>query len=40
VKEAKTAVGSAFGRKFLGFSLWLAPGGEVKCAVAKSALAT
>ena len=29
---------SAFGRKFLGYALWVAKGREVKCAVAKKAL--
>jgi group II intron reverse transcriptase/maturase len=38
VNESKTAVTSAFGRKFLGFSLWVAPGGEVKRAVAKKSV--
>jgi RNA-directed DNA polymerase len=31
VNETKSAVASAFGRKFLGFSFWLAPKGEIKC---------
>ena len=35
---AKSAVASAFGRKFLGYALWMAKGREVKCAVAKKAL--
>ena len=39
VNETKTAVASAFGRKFLGYSLWLAPGGVVKHAVAGTAKA-
>lgn len=39
VNEAKSAVGSAFGRKFLGYSLWVAKGREVKCKVADKALA-
>jgi RNA-directed DNA polymerase len=39
VNEAKSAVGSAFGRKFLGYALWVAKGREVKCAVADKALA-
>lgn len=30
VNESKSAVASAFGRKFLGYSLWAAPKGEVK----------
>jgi RNA-directed DNA polymerase len=38
INEAKSAVGSAFGRKFLGYALWLAQGREVKCAVATKAL--
>jgi RNA-directed DNA polymerase len=38
INEAKSAVGSAFGRKFLGYALWVAKGGEVKCKVAASRL--
>ncbi len=38
VNEAKTAVASATGRKFLGYALWRGAGGEVKCAVATKAL--
>lgn len=38
INEAKSAVDSAFGRKFLGYSLWVAKGREVKCAVARKAL--
>jgi RNA-directed DNA polymerase len=38
INEAKSAVCSAFGRKFLGYELWVAKGREVKCAVAKKAL--
>jgi len=38
INEAKSAVASAFGRKFLGYELWAAKGREVKCAVAKKAL--
>ena len=30
VNQAKSAVGSVFGRKFLGYSLWVDPKGEVK----------
>jgi group II intron reverse transcriptase/maturase len=30
INKAKTAVASALGRKFLGFSFWVAPGGIVK----------
>jgi hypothetical protein len=38
INEAKSAVASAFGRKFLGYELWVTKGGEVRCAVAKKAL--
>ncbi|MEG2977042.1 MAG: group II intron reverse transcriptase/maturase [Comamonas sp.] len=38
INEAKSAVGSALGRKFLGYELWMAKGKEVKCAVAYKAL--
>jgi RNA-directed DNA polymerase len=38
INEAKSAVGSALGRKFLGYALWVAKGKEVKCAVAHKAL--
>ena len=38
INEAKSAVCSALGRKFLGYALWVAKGGEVKCAVADKAL--
>lgn len=38
INEVKSAVGSAFGRKFLGYALWVGKGKEVKCAVAKKAL--
>ncbi len=38
INEAKSAVGSAFGRKFLGYTLWVGAGGEVKCKVADKAL--
>jgi len=38
INEAKSAVASALGRKFLGYALWVAKGKEVKCAVAKKAL--
>lgn len=37
VNEAKSAVGSAFGRKFLGYELWGAKGWDVKCAVGRKA---
>lgn len=40
VNEAKSAVASVFGRKFLGYSLWVARGGEVKRRVADKPLAT
>ena len=40
INEAKSAVGSAFGRKFLGYALWVAKGREVKCAVAHKAVTT
>ena len=39
INEAKSAVGSALGRKFLGYELWVAKGREVKCAVAHKAKA-
>ena len=38
INEAKSAVCSAFGRKFLGYELWMAKAQEVKCAVADKAL--
>ena len=38
INEAKSAVCSAVGRKFLGYALWVAKGREVKCAVAHKAL--
>jgi RNA-directed DNA polymerase len=40
VNETKSAVASVFGRKFLGFSFWVGPGGKVKCKVAAKPLAT
>jgi RNA-directed DNA polymerase len=40
VNEAKSAVGSVFQRKFLGFSFWVAPGGKIKRRVAAKATAT
>ena len=40
VNEAKSAVASVFGRKFLGYSLWVARGGEVKRRVADKPMAT
>ena len=38
INEAKSAVGSVFGRKFLGYELWVAKGREVKWAVAHKAM--
>lgn len=38
INEAKSAVASAFGRKFLGYALWMARSGEVRCAVASKTL--
>jgi RNA-directed DNA polymerase len=40
VNEAKTAVARVYGRKFLGYCFWAAPGGEVKRAVAGKAIDT
>ena len=40
VNETKSAVASVFGRKFLGFSLWLSKGGQVKFGVADKPMAT
>ena len=40
VNEAKTAVASALGRKFLGYCFWAGPGGEIKRAVHAKALDT
>ncbi|UUZ76136.1 group II intron reverse transcriptase/maturase [Polaromonas sp. P1(28)-13] len=40
VNEAKSAVASAFGRKFLGYALWAAPGDVVKRGVASKPMAT
>ncbi len=40
VNETKSAVASVFGRKFLGYSLWVAPGGVVKRKVAAKPLLT
>lgn len=40
INTSKSAVASAFGRKFLGYSLWLARNGEVRRAVSAKALAT
>ena len=38
INESKSAVGRVFGRKFLGYALWMAPKGEVKRAVSRKAL--
>ena len=38
INEAKSAVASAFGRKFLGYALWVGKGKEVKCKVAEKPL--
>jgi group II intron reverse transcriptase/maturase len=38
VNESKTAVASAFGRKFVGYCLWRTPKGEVRRAVAGKAV--
>ena len=38
INEAKSAVASAFGRKFLGYTLWVAKAKEVKYAVAHKTL--
>jgi RNA-directed DNA polymerase len=40
INESKSAVANAFGRKFLGYALWVTPKGEVKRAVSDKALAT
>jgi hypothetical protein len=40
VNEAMSAVATAIGRKFLGYSLWLARGGEIKRRVADKPMAT
>ena len=40
VNESKSAVGSAFGRKFLGYSLWVGRGNVIKLKVADKPLAT
>ena len=40
INEGKSAVASVFGRKFLGYSFWVARGGEVKCRVADKPLGT
>jgi len=38
VNEAKSAVASVFGRKFLGYAFWVAPGGVLKRRVADKAI--
>jgi len=38
VNESKSAVASVFGRKFLGYAFWVAPGGVVKRRVADKAI--
>lgn len=38
INEAKSAVASALGRKFLGYALWVGKGKEVKCKVAEKPL--
>jgi len=40
LNERKSAVASVFGRKFLGFSFWAAPKGEIKCKVAEKPMTT
>ncbi len=40
INASKSAVGKAFGRKFLGFTLWITPKGEVKRAVSVKARET
>ena len=40
VNETKSAVASVFGRKFLGYSFWVAPGGVIKRRVADKPMAT
>ena len=40
VNETKSAVANVFGRKFLGYSLWVAAGGEIKRRVADKPMAT
>jgi RNA-directed DNA polymerase len=40
VNETKSAVASVFGRKFLGYSFWVAPGGVIKRKVAVKPLRT
>ena len=40
VNEAKSAVAAASSRKFLGYTLWYGPGGQVRCKVADKAKVT
>lgn len=40
INESKSAVASAFGRKFLGYHLWAAPKGVINTAVSRKALCT
>lgn len=40
VNETKSAVASVFGRKFLGYGFWVAPGGAIKRRVADKPMAT
>jgi RNA-directed DNA polymerase len=40
INESKSAVASAFGRKFLGYAIWLDPKGEIRRVVSEKALAT
>nr|WP_093388657.1 group II intron reverse transcriptase/maturase [Rugamonas rubra] len=40
INESKSAVASAFGRKFLGYAIWADPKGEVRRVVSEKALAT
>ncbi len=40
VNETKSAVASVFGRKFLGYAFWAAPGGVIKRRVANKPIAT
>jgi RNA-directed DNA polymerase len=40
VNETKSAVASVFGRKFLGYSFWVAPGSAIKRKVADKPLRT
>lgn len=39
INEAKSAVASVFGRKFLGYAFWVAPGGVIKRRVADKPMA-